>query len=104
MLFLKRHVVQRGQLARFLSTRASNILSSVGLPTTGEISGVYDGEWKGSGEVVLSLCPTTGEELARVKSATPEELHHALEKTRKAYTQFRSEYSLFIKGQCLIVV
>ncbi|KJA17793.1 hypothetical protein HYPSUDRAFT_45979 [Hypholoma sublateritium FD-334 SS-4] len=89
MLLLRRSVVQRGPLARLLSTRASNFLSALGLPTTGEISGVYDGEWKGSGEVMLSVCPTTGEELARVKSATPEELHATLEQTRKAYTQFR---------------
>lgn len=87
-------MVQRGPLARLLSTRASSILSALGLPTTGEISGVYDGEWKGSGEVMLSICPTTGEELARVKSATPEELHATLEQTRKAYTQFRREYSV----------
>ena len=92
MLLLRRRVsVQRGPLARLLSTRASNILSALGLPTTGEVSGVYDGEWKGSGEVMLSICPTTGEELARVKSATPEELHATLEQTRKEYTQFRRE-------------
>lgn len=40
-----------------------------------------------------SVCPTTGEVLARVKSATPEELRDTLERSREAYAQFRSESS-----------
>ncbi|KAF9476090.1 NAD-aldehyde dehydrogenase [Pholiota conissans] len=88
MLQLRSRFVRR-RLTRLLSTRASNVLSALGLPTSGEISGVYDGQWKGSGDVMSSVCPTTGEVLARVKSATPEELHVALERTREAYTQFR---------------
>jgi aldehyde dehydrogenase family 7 protein A1 len=88
-------IVSRGlstakRLTRVLSTRASTILSSVGIPTTGEISGVYDGQWKGSGDLFSSICPTTGETLATVRTASPEELHEALERTREAYIQFRS--------------
>lgn len=37
-----------------------------------------------------SLCPTTGEVLARVKTATPEETAEALLKTREAYASFRN--------------
>ena len=78
------------RLTRVLSTRASTILTSVGLPTTGELSGVYDGQWKGSGDLVPSICPTTGETLASVRTASPEEVHDALERTREAYVHFRS--------------
>ena len=78
------------RLTRTLSTRASAVLSSVGIPTTGELAGVYDGQWKGSGDLVSSICPTTGETLATVRTASPEELHDALERTREAYIHFRS--------------
>lgn len=78
------------RLSRGLSSRASTILSSLGISTTDELSGVYDGEWRGSGEIFKSICPTTGETLARVKTATPQELHDALSRTREAYTIFRS--------------
>jgi len=88
-------IVRRGlpsvkRLTRLLSTRASAILSSVGIPTAGELSGVYDGEWKGSGDLVSSVCPTTGETLATVRTASPKELHDALERSREAYIHFRS--------------
>jgi len=87
-------LVSKRCLTRLLSTRASNILSSLGLPTSGEISGVYDGQWKGSGDVMHSICPTTGETLASVRSATPAELEEALARTREAYTYFRGECAL----------
>ncbi len=77
--------------ARALSTRASNILSALDINPAGEVHGVYDGQWRGSGEVLISTCPTTGEELARVRTASKEELREALERTREAYTSFRSE-------------
>lgn len=52
---------------RSLSTRASRILSAVGLPTDGSpIDGVYDGQWKGSGPQLVSRCPATGEVLGTV--------------------------------------
>ncbi|CAK5263764.1 unnamed protein product [Mycena citricolor] len=76
--------------ARFLSSRASNILAALDITTSGEVHGVYDGEWKGTGDVVESVCPTTGEVLARVKTASPIELHTALEKSREAFEYFRN--------------
>jgi aldehyde dehydrogenase family 7 protein A1 len=67
------------------------VLSALEIPTTPiELPGVYDGEWKGSGEVFQSVCPATGEVLANVNSASPAELHGALERTREAYVYFRS--------------
>ncbi|KAK7042385.1 succinate-semialdehyde dehydrogenase [Favolaschia claudopus] len=83
-----RNTVQRS--SRFLSSRAANVLSALDIPTSGDVFGVYDGEWKGSGDLVSSLCPTTGEVLAHVKTASPEELHEALSKSREAFTQFRN--------------
>ncbi|KAL0946144.1 hypothetical protein HGRIS_012409 [Hohenbuehelia grisea] len=93
MMMLPSRVVSRlspARVSRGLSSRASNILNSLGVSTTTEVSGVYDGEWRGSGDVFESKCPATGEVLARVKSATPQELHQALEKTREAYVSFRN--------------
>lgn len=47
------------------------MLSALDIPTTpSELPGVYDGEWKGSGEVFQSVCPATGEVLAHVKSVS----------------------------------
>lgn len=87
-----RHIIPvRRLVVRALSTRASTILSSVGISTTDEISGVYDGDWRGSGDILTSTCPTTGETLARVRTASPEELHDALGRSREAYTLFRSK-------------
>ena len=57
-------------LARGLSSRASAVLSALDLRTENELDGVYDGEWTGSGEIFESVCPTTGEVLARVKSVS----------------------------------
>lgn len=82
---LSRNVLLGRRLAsvvarRNLSTRASAILSSLDIPTTGEVSGVYDGAWGGSGEVFESVCPTTGEVVARVKSVRDSKyLRHDLE-------------------------
>ncbi|TFY73094.1 hypothetical protein EWM64_g10918 [Hericium alpestre] len=76
---------------RALSRRASGVLSALDISTEPvELDGVYDGEWKGSGGVLESVCPTTGEVLARVKTASPQELNTALAKTREAYTEFRN--------------
>ncbi|KAJ3786065.1 succinate-semialdehyde dehydrogenase [Lentinula aff. detonsa] len=77
------------RLKRGLSSRASGILSALNIPTNQEISGVYDGQWKGSGEVVESVCPTTGEILARINTASPADVSGALTKSREAYLQFR---------------
>ncbi|KAG5644677.1 hypothetical protein DXG03_007976 [Asterophora parasitica] len=91
MLVAKRAIysMRRAQIARGLSTRASNILSALDISTTEELSGVYDGQWRGSGDIFSSVCPTTGETLARVRSASSQELHEVLARTREAYTIFR---------------
>ena len=95
---------------RQLSIRAATVLSAVDLPVSGEeIPGLYDGQWRGTGDVVKSVCPTTGEVLASVTTvraiairastvqrlkrylqATPAEFHEAIARTREAYTTLRS--------------
>jgi len=57
--------------ARPLSTRASQVLAAVGLPTGEQvIPGVFDGKWGGSGAVIETKCPATGEILARVQTVS----------------------------------
>lgn len=77
-------------LARALSSRASAVLGALDIPTTDAVPGVYDGAWAGSGELFESVCPTTGEVLARVQGASPKELQTAIEKSREAYHFFRT--------------
>ena len=62
---------------RGLSARASEILSSLGISTSeGQIvKGVYDGEWGGTGEPLVSTCPATGEKLARVSTVRHMDVH-----------------------------
>ncbi|KAL5514869.1 hypothetical protein ACEPAG_2185 [Sanghuangporus baumii] len=76
---------------RCLSSRASGVLGALDIPTSDgvELSGVYDGTWGGSGEVFESVCPATGEVLARVRSASPQEMQTTLSKTREAFQTFR---------------
>ncbi|GAA5975997.1 hypothetical protein JCM10908_005351 [Rhodotorula pacifica] len=89
-----RRVARAHRSARALSTRSSAILSSLGLPTSGEpISGVYHHHsqgWHGSGEVQHSISPATGEVLARVQTAAPGEVDQALTSARRAYESWRT--------------
>ena len=82
------------RLTRALSTRSSGILSSLGLPTSGEpVAGVYHHHaqgWHGSGTVQHSISPATGETLARVQTASPEEVDAALASARRAYESWRT--------------
>ncbi|KAG6380151.1 Aldehyde/histidinol dehydrogenase [Boletus reticuloceps] len=74
---------------RNLSARASTILSALDIPIATDVPGVYDGTWRGNGDILESVCPTTGEVLARVQSASPRELHEALDKSKEAYLFLR---------------
>lgn len=82
------------RLTRALSTRSSGILSSLGLPTSGEpVAGVYHHHaqgWHGSGPVQHSISPATGETLARVQTASPDEVDAALTSARRAYESWRT--------------
>jgi aldehyde dehydrogenase family 7 protein A1 len=89
-MFSSRHLSATKHLTRTLSTRASNILHALGLPRSGELHGVYDGQWKGSGVITQSVCPTTGELLATVRTADDREVNTTIQKARDAYKGFRS--------------
>jgi aldehyde dehydrogenase family 7 member A1 len=65
-----RWIITRGCSSRRLSTRVTTILSALDIPVSGDIPGVYDGQWRGAGDIFESKCPTTGEVLARVKSVS----------------------------------
>jgi aldehyde dehydrogenase family 7 protein A1 len=64
---------------RLLSTRASRVLSALDLPTAsdGVIPGVFDGTWKGSGPIVETKCPATGEVIGRIRTVSPYSLYLA---------------------------
>ncbi|KAG9095575.1 hexose transporter hxt1, partial [Ceratobasidium sp. 370] len=55
-----------------------------------EIPGVYDGKWGGSGEPLKAYCPSTGEHLGDVLTATPSETKRSLERSREAYLSIRN--------------
>ena len=74
MSLLPRRTLARVRTAhvssRALSSRASAVLGALDIPTAQEVPGVYDGAWSGSGDVFESVCPATGEVLARVQSVS----------------------------------
>jgi hypothetical protein len=67
---LRTHLPRSTFIYRGLSTRASRVLSALDLPVDSVIPGVYDGQWKGSGEVVESKCPATGEVIGRIRTVS----------------------------------
>ena len=70
VMLSRRVLVAPRQCTRALSTRASTVLSGAGIPVDSELPGVYHGEWVGSGDILESVCPATGEVLARVRSVS----------------------------------
>ena len=58
--------------SRSLSSRAGSVLGALDLPIRdgAELPGVYDGSWRGKGDVFESVCPSTGEVLARIRSVS----------------------------------
>jgi aldehyde dehydrogenase family 7 member A1 len=99
---------------RALSTRAKSVLEALDFPKSegSEIPGVYNGVWGGNGDISESVCPATGEVLARVRTvrifqasqlhnyirmpinctwlqASAKEVQTSLGKTREAFLEFR---------------
>ncbi|GAA5852668.1 hypothetical protein JCM8547_002583 [Rhodosporidiobolus lusitaniae] len=77
--------------SRALSSRASGVLSALKLPADGTpVPGVFDGtSWGGSGPLVPSFNPATGETIAQIRTATTEDVDRALKASRKAYLSWR---------------
>uniref|UniRef100_A0A034WSV7 aldehyde dehydrogenase (NAD(+)) n=1 Tax=Bactrocera dorsalis TaxID=27457 RepID=A0A034WSV7_BACDO len=53
-----------------------------------ENCGVYNGSWKGSGEVLTSIDPGTGRKIANVRVGTSEEMNEAIKVGVNAYQQW----------------
>lgn len=51
--------------------------------------GVFDGEWRGAGERVLALNPSTGRIIAEVITGSEADLDAAIAKSRSAWEQWR---------------
>jgi aldehyde dehydrogenase family 7 protein A1 len=74
---------------RLLSTHASAVFARLGLSTTDEIPGVYNGSWGGTGSLQPSLNPSTGETLALVRQASSNDVEATLAASRAAYRVWR---------------
>lgn len=74
-----------------ISTRASEILTTLGIQPGELAPGIYDGsKWiTGSGPVLESREAATGEVLATIASATRAETLNVLEQCRKAQKEWR---------------
>lgn len=60
-----------------------SFLKELGLQATN--GGVYDGKWKGSGEVVKSICPSNGKVIAEVKYGTAEDYDGCVKAAEEAW-------------------
>ncbi|XP_076635538.1 aldehyde dehydrogenase 7 family member A1 [Colletes latitarsis] len=77
------------QMVRYLVTDTKyGFLKQLGLTT--ENPGLYDGQWGGSGKVIESISPSTGELIAKVRTSTAQEVSNAITETRKAWPWWAS--------------
>jgi len=68
-----------------LSHTPESILTALGLSASEENPGCYDGRsWLGGGDVLTTLCPSTGAALSRVRGAAPSEYEACLAATVEA--------------------
>ena len=56
----------------------------------------YNGKWQGSGEVLKSINPTTGEVISTTRGASPEEYECAIKAMGEARAQWASVRVIFI--------
>ncbi|XP_017884690.1 alpha-aminoadipic semialdehyde dehydrogenase [Ceratina calcarata] len=84
-----RNRVPQLQMLRHLVTDSKyGFLKQLGLST--ENPGLYNGQWGGSGKVVESVSPITGQVIAKVRTATSSETSETIAEARKAWTQWAS--------------
>ncbi|XP_066253846.1 alpha-aminoadipic semialdehyde dehydrogenase [Euwallacea similis] len=60
-----------------------SFLSELGIAESN--SGVYDGQWKGSGKVVQSICPSNGRIIAEVKEGSLADYEACIKASQKAW-------------------
>src|SRR5436190_8904590 len=53
-------------------------------------SGVFCGEWFGSGQRLPSISPNDGRLLAEIRTATPDEYERAMKRARAAFQQWQT--------------
>src|SRR5580765_3113135 len=53
-------------------------------------SGVFDGEWSGSGKILQSFSPNDGSLLAEVRTATPPEYERAIQRASAAFQKWQT--------------
>ncbi|HKQ14875.1 MAG TPA: aldehyde dehydrogenase family protein, partial [Steroidobacteraceae bacterium] len=68
-----------------------DILASLGISETNSGAWSQDGGWSKdtTGPLIESINPTTGELIARVRSATAADYEHVIVSARKAFEQWR---------------
>ncbi|KDE04097.1 aldehyde dehydrogenase family 7 member A1 [Microbotryum lychnidis-dioicae p1A1 Lamole] len=77
--------------SRTLSSAASSALSRLGLSSSSPNAGVYDGtSFQASGPLIKSINPSTGETIAQVIQASPEDTERVISSARKAYLSWRN--------------
>jgi aldehyde dehydrogenase (NAD+) len=72
------------------TARNSNAKLFKALGLTKENPGVFCGQWLGSGKLLKSISPIDGEELAAVRTATPEEYQRVAQRAQAAFQQWQS--------------
>lgn len=84
-----RNTIPQLQVLRHLVTDSKyGFLKQLGLST--ENPGFYNGQWGGSGKVVESVSPATGQVIAKVRTATPNETSETIAAARNAWPQWAS--------------
>ncbi|CAO3639850.1 unnamed protein product [Cunninghamella blakesleeana] len=79
-----------------------DILEQLGLQKTGN-KGVFDGEWKGNGDLIASINPVNNQVIAEVVQGTPQELDVALDRVAEAQKIWR-ELPVPQRGQVLLAM
>src|SRR5215475_12421861 len=70
------------------SKNRREILKRLGIQETN--SGVFSGEWSGSGKLLESVSPIDGEVIARVRTATPEEYERTVQRAEEAFGKWQT--------------
>lgn len=60
-----------------------SFLKDLGIERTN--NGVYNGKWTGSGEIVKSVDPATGEVIAEIRTGTPQDYEDCVKSSIEAY-------------------
>ncbi|MDQ6810200.1 MAG: aldehyde dehydrogenase family protein, partial [Verrucomicrobiota bacterium] len=65
-----------------------DVLAKLGIAE--EAHGVFDGEWRGGGEVIEKFSPIDGQLLARVRTASDEDYERVVERAQEAFVKWRT--------------